>query len=446
LQRLALEDRWAVAEPLMSRPEFADDRALPLLLWYGLEPAVAREPERAASLIPQTPMTTLQRFLARRITLAIEEQPGGVEALLSRAVMVDASVQRNILEGMVEALRGWSRAPQPGNWSTVAPILSGPGREEHARMVRELSVVFGDGRAVDELRSLVLQGGVDAASRQQALRTLVSAKVDDLGPLLHTLLDDRDVMVEAIRGLAAVEHPSNAAKILERLPRLSPEGRAIALQTLVSRPSTARALLEAVADGRVNRREVTAFHARQILDFNDAGLTERLQQVWGDIRSSSAEKRAVMEQWKASLTEERLQEANRSAGRALFQKTCANCHVLFGSGKAVGPDLTGGNRRNLDYLLENMIDPSATVAADFRMTVFALKDGRVISGVVVDAQEKTLEVQTPTERLVLARADVEESRPTTQSLMPDGLLQNLSADEVRDLVGYLMSSEQVPLP
>uniref|UniRef100_A0A7C4LKX4 C-type cytochrome n=1 Tax=Schlesneria paludicola TaxID=360056 RepID=A0A7C4LKX4_9PLAN len=446
LQRLALEDRWAVAAPLMSRAEFADDRALPLLLWYGLEPAVAREPERAASLIPLTPMTTLQRYLARRITLAIEQQPGGVEALLSRAVMVDASVQRNILEGMVEALRGWSRAPQPRNWSTVAPILSGLGREEHARLVRELSVVFGDGRAVDELRSLVLQGGVDAASRQQALRTLVSAKVDDLGPLLHKLLDDRDVMVEAIRGLAAVEHPSNAAKILERLPRLSPEGRAIALQTLVSRPSTARALLEAVADGRVNRRELTAFHARQILDFNDAGLAERLQQVWGDIRSSSAEKRAVMEQWKASLTEERLQQANRSAGRALFQKTCANCHVLFGSGKTVGPDLTGGNRRNLDYLLENMIDPSATVAADFRMTVFALKDGRVISGVVVEAQEKTLEVQTPTERLVLARADVEESRPTTQSLMPEGLLQNLSADEVRDLVGYLMSSEQVPLP
>lgn len=54
-------------------------------------------------------------------------------------------------------------------------------------------------------------------------------------------------------------------------------------------------------------------------------------------------------------------------GRAVFQKTCANCHQLFDTGGAIGPNLTGSQRTNLDYLLENMVDPSASVAKDFQV-------------------------------------------------------------------------------
>lgn len=445
LQRLPIEQRWHLAETLARGSDYAEDRALPLMIWYGLEPAVLRDPARAVRLASHIPGANLRRFVSRRLTLAIEEQPEAVETLLRAVPTMPPAAQRDVLLGMTDALRGWSRAPQPAGWNTVAETLSHSGAE-HASLVRELSVVFGDGRALDELQALVLDTQVEASMRQQALRTLVSAKPEHLAPLLLSLLNDREVMVEAIRGLAVVEHPASAAKILERLPRLSAEGKDVALSTLVSRPGTARALLTAIAEGRVDRRELTAAHARQILEFHNPVLTEQLRQVWGEVRSSTAEKRAQVEKWKAYLTADRLQQAQRSLGRALFQKHCANCHVLFGSGKLVGPDLTGSNRRNLDYLLENLIDPSATVAADFRMTVFALADGRVISGVVVEAQEKTLEVQTPTERVTIARADVEETRQTSQSLMPDGLLQNLTEDEVRDLVGYLMSSEQVPLP
>ena len=130
----------------------------------------------------------------------------------------------------------------------------------------------------------------------------------------------------------------------------------------------------------------------------------------------------------------------------MFNKTCSNCHVLFGSGKSAGPDLTGGNRRNLDYLLENILDPSATVAADFRMTVFNMTDGRVINGVVVEKTEKTLTVQTQNDRVTIQRSDIEEQKTSTLSLMADGLFQNLTDEQVRDLIGYLMSPDQVALP
>jgi putative heme-binding domain-containing protein len=153
-----------------------------------------------------------------------------------------------------------------------------------------------------------------------------------------------------------------------------------------------------------------------------------------------------MAKLKSQLTPERLAEANVSQGRALFQKTCATCHVMYGQGKNAGPDLTGGNRKNLDYLLENVVDPNAAVATDFRMSVLALKDGRVLNGVVVGKTDKVLTVQTQTESVFVAREDIDETRPTDASLMPEGLLGTLSEEQIRDLVGYLQTSQQVPLP
>jgi putative heme-binding domain-containing protein len=190
---------------------------------------------------------------------------------------------------------------------------------------------------------------------------------------------------------------------------------------------------------------VSAFHARQIRSFEDEGLTAQLTKVWGETRVTDAEKRQLIERYKNRLTAESLAGGDPGAGRALFNKTCATCHVLYGQGRGAGPDLTGSNRRNLDYLLENIIDPNATVAVDFRMTVAVLKSGRVISGLIVERTDKTLTFQTQQDRVVVERSEIEETKSTASSLMPEGLFQNLSDDQIRDLVAYLMSSEQVPL-
>jgi putative heme-binding domain-containing protein len=120
--------------------------------------------------------------------------------------------------------------------------------------------------------------------------------------------------------------------------------------------------------------------------------------------------------------------------------------VLFGEGAKIGPDLTGSQRANLDYLLENIVDPSATVAAGYRISTVTLSDGRIIGGLVQDTGGPTLSIQTPTERLIISRTDVEANRASELSLMPDSLLDVLPEKEIRDLIAYLMSPRQVPLP
>src|SRR5262249_37662659 len=125
---------------------------------------------------------------------------------------------------------------------------------------------------------------------------------------------------------------------------------------------------------------------------------------------------------------------------------CAVCHRLYGEGKSIGPDLTGSGRSNLDYLLENIVDPSAIVPADYRVSNVELKDDRSFTGIVVARNERTIELQMQHERLVIERADIQELRQGTLSLMPEGLLETLKQDEIRDLIGYLMSPRQAALP
>jgi putative heme-binding domain-containing protein len=214
----------------------------------------------------------------------------------------------------------------------------------------------------------------------------------------------------------------------------------------VSRPSFARVLLAEVAAARIPRAEVSAFHARQIRSLNDAALTKQLGEVWGELREPAADKRQFIAKLTSQLTHARLAAADKSNGRMLFNTACAACHRLHGEGGQVGPDLTGSGRDNLDYLLDNIADPSAVVTADFRMSVANLKDGRVLNGVVATQTARTVTLKTMTETVTLERMEFTSLDESKLSLMPEGLLEALSETQVRDLIAYLMHPAQVPLP
>lgn len=446
LQKLAVDSRWTLAEALASRSDWAHDRVLPHLVWYGIEPVVPRDRDVALKLVASSPIGLLRKHVARRLTVDLESQPDTVAALLALAVE-DPTGERasDIVLGMADALRGWRQAPAPANWSAISDQIAKNPAAETQSALQELNVVFGDGRALDELRRVMVDAGADPSERQQALRALLVGRPDDLAPTLHNLLGDRAVLTEALRGLALYDHADTPSQVLGHIGLYTPEARAEMINTLVSRPQFARALLSAVANGTVASSEVSAFHARQIRSFDDEELNRQLTEVWGDVRVTAAEKRTLIEEWRSRLTSEALASADAHAGRSLFNKSCANCHVLYGVGRKLGPDLTGSNRKNLDYLLENVIDPSASVGTDFRAVNAVLEDGRVISGVVSEQSERTLTLQTAQESITLDRQEIEELVATNNSMMPDGLLLNLSPDEVRDLVAYLMSSDQVPL-
>jgi putative heme-binding domain-containing protein len=153
--------------------------------------------------------------------------------------------------------------------------------------------------------------------------------------------------------------------------------------------------------------------------------------------------KAEIVNWKTLLTPEVIAAADPAKGKTTYAALCAACHKLYGEGGAIGPDLTGSDRHNLDYLLGNIVNPNEVVPADYRLTVFTLKDGRVISGVVPEQNEKTVTVQTPVERLVIPADTITKRESLPVSLMPEGLLKTMDEAAVKDLVAYLMTKAPV---
>jgi putative heme-binding domain-containing protein len=214
--------------------------------------------------------------------------------------------------------------------------------------------------------------------------------------------------------------------------------RGDAVQTLASRGEWATALLDAVEAGEVARSELSAYTARQLQNLGDDGVSARVRELWGELRATSGDKLKRIAGYRKKLSAEALAKADREAGRVLFQGLCASCHRLFGEGGAMGPDLTGSQRGNLDYLLENIVDPSASVAKDFQMEVIETTGGRVVTGFVSAETEGTVTVSAINEEVLLSKEEIKSRTAMGVSMMPEGMLEALTMEQVRGLVGYLM--------
>jgi putative membrane-bound dehydrogenase-like protein len=446
MQRIGLEERAPLARALAEHAEDANDRNLPLMIWYGIEPAVSAGLPKAREIYTSARMPLLRQLMARRLAEDIEKSPPNTERLLEWATGQNLEVQLDVLRGFSDALHGWRKAPQPSSWAQFASRAAQEPNNEIRDRLRDLSVIFGDGRALEEVRQMALNSKLDASVRQGALGQLVEARALDLDALLERMLLDRDLAGVAARGLARSSDASSRETIFKHFGSLSSEDQSAVVGQLVARATSARQLLDAMAQGKVARGLINAMYARQILNHGDAALNEQLAKVWGEIRNTDADKQRLMARYKALLKPAGLAQADLSHGRELFDKTCAVCHRLYGEGKTIGPDLTGSGRNNLDYLLENVVDPSAIVPADYRVSNVELRDDRSLTGIVVAKSERTIDLQMQNERLTIDRADIREIQQGTLSLMPEGLLETLKEGEIRDLIAYLMHDGQVQRP
>ena len=445
-QRLLPAERWRLLQRLGLQEEWADDAFYPLMVWYGAAPAVGEYPHEALAMLAKSRLPSLRRHLARRLTEEIERQPSAVSGILQLLLeQPDAKFRQDVMSGMTAALEGWRKVQPPPLWDDFRAQMADLPEGELRRLAQELAVVFGDGRVMADLRRVAEEGGPPEI-RRAALRSLVLAKDSSIVPLLQKLLGDRDLATDAIRGLAAFSHPRTAGELIQRLSSFRTPARTEAIATLTSRAEYALPLLEAVGNGEVDRAVISPFQLRQMLVFENESIRLHVHQHWPELRTISEAKASVIDELKKSLSEDRLQDANLSRGRVLFMRQCAKCHTLFDHGGTIGPNLTGAQRHNIHYLLENIVDPSATVAKNYQMSVIVMNDGRVLNGTVVGENERSVTLQTPDARMVVVREDIEESFAAQVSLMPDRLLDVLDKDEVRDLIGYLMSPQQVPLP
>jgi putative membrane-bound dehydrogenase-like protein len=444
LQRMPLDDRWAILSGLLGHSEDADDHNLPLMLWYAAEPLAEANPERALILATDGKIPLVFAFMVRRI--AKIGTPSALDVLTARLEKTtQPDVQLAMLTAINEGLKGRRQVPMPKAWMAASARLMHSASAEVSGQATALALTFGDPAALAQLRGTLVDPHAQLAQRRAALDALVSIRDSNLAASLQALIKVPQLRGPALRGLAGYDHADTPKHILAAYPQFSLEEKRDALNTLAARASYATVLLAAVGEKKVPGTDLSADLIRQLRNLKNAGIDQSIATHWGTARDSTAEKAKLITKYTQLLRKTPASPPDPSLGRTLFAKTCQQCHTLFGVGGKIGPELTGSNRANLDYLLSNILDPGAVMAKEYQPSVIVTSDGRVITGIVRQHDDNALSVQTANELITVPRGEIDQIALSQQSMMPDDQLKPFSDHEVRSLVAYLASPAQVPM-
>jgi putative heme-binding domain-containing protein len=167
-------------------------------------------------------------------------------------------------------------------------------------------------------------------------------------------------------------------------------------------------------------------------------LKSRLEMEWGRLGQSSAEVKAEISNLANSYKTAPLWAYSDEAGAAHFKKLCAQCHLPNAQSTALAPRLTGSGSKGIEYVVENVLDPNAVIGRDYQSRIIQTSEGRVLTGLVEKESETSLTIRTLNDSITIAKSEIEETRISESSFMPEGLLKTLNDREKIELLKYLM--------
>ncbi|MBX7120697.1 MAG: c-type cytochrome [Opitutaceae bacterium] len=448
-QRIPVASRWEVIEGLLSHGEDASDVNLPLLYWYAAEPLVAADPARAAALASTTPLSALRPYFTRRAAALADEKnadnpensaASGLETFAQAlAATNDPDYQRELLASMMTATEGRTKIPPPPSWNKAYAAIGVSTDTKLIAQADTLAVRFGDSSLAWKKSAVARDSFAPLAARQAALKLMNEMQNFQLAPVYQSVLAEPGLRLLALRGLSAYDAPTTPDAIFKVYASFTPEEKRSAVALLAGRPAYAHALLDAVKAGTVARSDLDASLARQIRFHKDADLDRLLTEVWGVSHETAQSAAVEIENWKKELTPARLAAADLKRGRQIYNNTCALCHQLYTDGRSVGPELTGSNRGDLDYLLRNIVDPNADIGRDYQLVTIETKDGRMSAGIVQRETQAAVTLVNQAESITLSKDQIKSMQRLDVSLMPPGLLSALSEPDAADLIAYLQT-------
>lgn len=448
MPRLNDQQRWQVIEMMGSGMRLQrQDRNTGLqhatfeewiltLFWNGCEPWIKPDFPQLQKLLSHMTHPWHIEWATRKLCML-----KGLDALEQWAKgLTDVRQRTAMLTGLEKSLEGYGAGYSPA-WKLLLNGLAHGDTELEARC-QELAARMGDGEALQSLRQKLTQTQATVDERARCLAILARKPNEELLKVVMPLLNEAALRSSVIRALARFDSQEVPEVLLKNYDGSTAAEKLEILTTLTARPRYARALLDALDAKLIPSADVLAPTVVALRQLSAADIKKRVNQRWGTGSTPAALKERIA-RLQNQLIPPFIKEANVKNGRVLFDKHCATCHKLFGEGQSVGPELTGAQRTNLDYLLENTVTPNAIVAQDYRASTIVMNNGRVITGMITMQQGDALTIQTATEKLVINKADIESQKQTEKSLMPEGLLDTLSISEIRDLIGYLSSPQQV---
>jgi putative membrane-bound dehydrogenase-like protein len=322
----------------------------------------------------------------------------------------------------------------------VAALAVRWGSEKLGKQIAEMIGEFYDSAAKNELSD---KDRIEAATQFVDLQ-----KNDSAASKLLDLITPR-TSPELARGLVDALGHSEAMAIgvalADRLPQLTPAVRQNALRVLLSRNDWTTSLLNAIQNGKLQLADLSLDQKQALANHPNrqiANRSRRLLEAGGSLPNPDRQK--VLDEFLPLAKE----QGDPAAGKLVFKNQCAKCHTHSGEGTRIGPDLTGMSVHPKQELLVQLIDPSRSVEANYRVYSVLTAEGQTLTGLLASETKTSIEViDTEAKRHVVLREDIESLQASPKSLMPEGFEKQVKPEEIRDLLEFLTQrGRYVPIP
>lgn len=438
-KRLPASQSLRLIHEMLMHDEDAHDVHIPLLLWWAVEDKAVSHPDETIEALSSFELW--KHPLARDIVLprlarryAADPTPDNQHALAKLLQRAPSDADRKVLlAGVKEGFSGVAL-------QELVPAL----RSELAKSGDpEIALRLGDAGAFKSALALVQDESADA---QQRART-----IDILGQIANPLAvpallqaathsKSQAVARAAVTALGRFDDPKIGGELVSAYPKLpaGSELRAATLSTLLGRPAWTADLLRAIDAGAIARAELGITQIERVRQYADSNVASLADKLFGKQSQPTSEEHAREVARVTRLVTTGAGDA--LAGKQLFTARCAICHTLFGEGAKVGPDLTGYERRNVDFLVLSVVDPSAYIREEYTAFAVRTKSGQTLIGLITERGANQITIEDASQqKTVIPKDQILQERALPTSLMPEGLLDGLSDQQVRDLFKYLSS-------
>ncbi|WP_435011601.1 PVC-type heme-binding CxxCH protein [Tundrisphaera lichenicola] len=440
-KRLPADQCLPIVRNLIDHDEDADDPHLPLLIWWAIESKAESDREAVVAMFRDPSIWSraiVEGTIAERIMRRYASS-GSRKDLLTCAELLklapgSGDVKR-LMDGFEAALAGRSLPSMPDE------LAEAMARSQAGSVL--LGLRRGTPSAIDEALQTLQDQKADPGKKLRYVQVFGEVMTPRALPALLKLATrsaDPALQSGALAALARYDDPSIAPAILASLGSMTEDLRLEAFALLASRDRSALGLVKAVEAGTLDPQTVPPEVIRRLRARRDEALAAMVRKHWGDVRpTSSAALQAEIERLAVAV---RADPGDPRKGEPIFAKKCAGCHMLFGVGGKVGPDLTTYKRDDLDTMLLSIVNPTAEIREGYASFAVAALDGRTLEGVLVDQDPNVVVLRDSQGRdNSIRREEIEEMVASRTSIMPEGMLKEMTDPEIRDLFAYLRGNQ-----
>jgi putative membrane-bound dehydrogenase-like protein len=288
-----------------------------------------------------------------------------------------------------------------------------------------------------ELRALVAKATADSLDpavpmtrRAVAIRALRGGPFAPASAVVKKVLDSSapaELQTAAVETLSAFDDPAVAPMLLQYWRAYSPAARVKVIAALLSVQTRIPLLLKALEDGQVEANALDVAARTRLLEQGD-----RARRV---LQNQAGDRAKVVDAYRDVLN----LKGDVARGKTVFDENCAKCHMPRKQGGRVGPDLSGINNKTRDELLTSILNPSYAIEPQFTHYIVTTRDGHVHDGVLAHETPALITLRGGTEEgdETILRANIQEIRASSISLMPEELEKSVSRQGLADVIAYL---------